>query len=88
MNLTLTIPPEAVPAWELRVDQFNAGSGQPPVTIQQFCQLVQDEETARLVSTLKTVQREAMIPVADEILAVSPEKQTAAIAAALAEVRA
>lgn len=88
MNLTITIPTDAVPAWERRVAQFNAGSGQPPVTIQEYCQIVQDEETARLVSALKTAQHEAMIPVADEILAASPEKQAAAIAAALAEVRA
>jgi hypothetical protein len=33
------------------------------------------------------VRRAAMIPVADEILAASPEKQAAAIAAALNEIR-
>ena len=50
MNIKTTIPDEAIPAWQYRVDQFNAGSGQPPVTIEQFAQLECDETTAQRVA--------------------------------------
>jgi hypothetical protein len=83
MNMILTTPDESLPAWERRLEQFNAGSGQPPVTLTEFLQAQLDTETARHVAALKVAQREALIPVADQILAASPEKQEAAIAAAL-----
>jgi hypothetical protein len=83
MNTHLTIPDESLPAWERRLAQFNGGSGQPPVTLNQFLQAQLDGDTERYVAALKVAQREALIPVADQILAASPEKQEAAIAAAL-----
>lgn len=87
MNVPLTIPDSSLPAWQRRLKQFNDGSGQPPVTLTKFLQLQLDEETARHESALKIAQREAMIPVVDEILFASPKKQEVAIAAALKEVR-
>lgn len=45
MNITLTIPDSALPAWNARLSQFNAGSGQPPVDLTQFLQLQLDEQT-------------------------------------------
>lgn len=87
MTHTLTTPNASLPAWQRRLDQYNAGSGAEPITLDALLQLLHDEETARLVSQLKTVQREALIPVADEILAAPAEKQQAAITAALNAVR-
>ena len=46
MNITTTIPDETIPAWQARVDQYNSGSNQPPASIEQFCQIMLDEETA------------------------------------------
>lgn len=87
MNISLTIPDSSLPAWQRRLKQFNDGSGKPAVTLTEFLQIQLDEETARHEAALKIAQREDMIPVADEILAAPPEKQEAAIAAALKEVR-
>lgn len=50
MNILTTIPDESIPAWQARVNQYNAGSGNPAVTIAQFCQIFRDEETARYVA--------------------------------------
>ena len=69
MNITTTIPDESVVAWQYRVDQFNAGSGLPPVTVEQFIQLTTDEETARLVAEKAASDRAALVPVADALLA-------------------
>lgn len=88
MTHTLTTPDETRDAWERRLKQYNDGSGKEPVTLDEFLQIMHDEETARLVSQLKTAQREALIPVADEILAAPADKQAAAITAALNVVRA
>jgi len=60
MNITTTIPDDAVSAWQDRVDQFNAGSGQPPVTIAQFCQIFRDEETKRYVTAKEDAEKAAM----------------------------
>ena len=88
MNITLTIPDSALPAWNRRLDQFNAGSGQPPITLTEFFQRTAiDEPTPTLVAAYQVARREALIPAADEILAASEEKQQAAIDAALAAVR-
>ena len=88
MNITLTIPDSAAAAWNRRLDQFNAGSGQPPITLTEFFQRTAiDEPTPALVAAYQVARREALIPAADEILAASEEKQQAAIDAALAAVR-
>jgi hypothetical protein len=82
MTHTIITPSSSLPAWERRLDQHNKASGTEPIAIEALLQLLHDEETDRLVSLLKNFQREALIPVADQILAASPEKQVAAIAAA------
>lgn len=87
MNIPITIPDSSLPAWQRRLNQFNSGSDQPAITLTEFMQLQLDEETTRHEGALKVAQREAMIPVADEILAASPEKQEAAISAALKTIR-
>lgn len=46
MNITLTIPDDTSEAWQYRLNQFNAGSGQPPVDLTQFLQLQLDDQTA------------------------------------------
>lgn len=88
MTHTLITPDASLPAWQRRLDQYNAGSGAEPITLAALLQLLHDEETTRLVSQLKTAQREALIPVADEILAAPADKQQAAITAALNTIRA
>lgn len=88
MTITLTISDSNLPAWNHRLNQFNAGSGQPPITLAEFFQrTVIDEPTPSLVAAYQVARREALIPIADEILAASESKQNAAIAAALAAVR-
>lgn len=88
MNITLTIPDSTTPAWNRRLDQFNAGSCQPPITLTEFFQRTAiDEPTPALVAAYQVARREALIPIADEILAAPEEKQQAAIDAALAAVR-
>jgi hypothetical protein len=88
MNITLTIPDSVTPAWNRRLDQFNAGSGQPPITLTEFFQRTAiDEPTPAVVAAYQVARREALIPIADEILATTEEKQQAAVAAALAAVR-
>lgn len=88
MNITLTIPDSAVAAWKRRLDLFNTGSGQPPITLTELFQRTAiDEPTPALVAAYQVARREALIPIADEILAATEEKQQAAVAAALAAVR-
>ena len=88
MKITLALSDSATPAWNRRLDQFNAGSGQPPITLAEFFQRTAiDEPTPALVAAHQVALREALIPVADEILAAPEEKQQAAIDAALAAVR-
>lgn len=88
MKIPLTIPDSDLPAWNRRLDQFNAGSGQPPITLAEFFQRTAiDEPTPALAAAHQVARREALIPIADEILAATEEKQQAAVAAALAAVR-
>jgi hypothetical protein len=87
MTHTITTPDASLPAWQRRLDAYNAGSGSAPITLDALLQLLHDEEITRLDSQLKTAQREALIPVADEILAAPADKQQAAITAALNAVR-
>lgn len=60
MNITTTIPDDSIPAWQARVDSYNAGSGLPPVTIAQFAQIFRDEETARYVAAKAEIDKAAM----------------------------
>lgn len=89
MNITLTLPDSDLPAWNRRLDQFNAGSGKDPITLTEFFQRTAiDEPTPTLVAAYQVARREALIPIADEILAAPEDKQQAAIDAALNAVRA
>lgn len=84
MNITLTIPDSALPAWNGRLSQFNTGSGQPPVTLQQLKQIELDEETASRVAAYQSTLRAQMTAVADEIIAAAagdPEKIVTALEA-------
>lgn len=60
MHILTTIPDDSIPAWQARVDQFNAGSGQPAVNIEQFAQILRDEETARYVAAKLDADKTAM----------------------------
>lgn len=81
MNITLTIPDNALPAWEARLAQFNVGSGQSPVTIEQLNQSFLDEETARLTAAHHAALRALMTTTADEIIAVAGGDMTKLTAA-------
>lgn len=88
MNITVTIPDNALPAWEARLEQFNNGSGQPPVTIDGFIQSYLDEEGSRHIASLEALQRsilasnETFVELGKKLIAASPEKQVAAFKAA------
>lgn len=60
MNILTIIPDESLPAWQAVVDKFNAGSGKPAVTIEQFAQIFRDEETARYVAAKADADKLAM----------------------------
>jgi hypothetical protein len=60
---------------------------EPPHTVESIALALLSAAGESYANTIKIAQREALIPVADEILAASPEKQETAIAAALREVR-
>ena len=87
MNITTTIPDETIPAWQARVDQYNAGSGQPPVDIEGFAQAFRDEETARYVAAkieadlLAMSGDDALVAAGLKAMCATPEKKAAAIAA-------
>lgn len=69
MNITLTIPDSAVPAYQALVDKYNAGSGHPPVDITGLAQIFQDETTARNVAQFNASLLDLMSPVGAEIAA-------------------
>lgn len=69
MTITLTIPDAALPACNHRLAKFNTGSGQPPISLQQFEQQLLDERVAQSVANYQTELRSAMTGVADEIIA-------------------
>ncbi len=60
MQIITTIPDEAIPAWQARVDQYNAGSRQPPVGIEGLAQIFRDEETARYMAAKADADKTAM----------------------------
>jgi hypothetical protein len=81
MTLTLTIPDAAVPDWEaMRINPYNAGSGQEPITLQQLKQLELDEETSRYKTAKADADAASLKPLAPIFLAASPEKQQQALA--------
>lgn len=84
MNITIEISDSAIPAWENRISKASPNDA---LTVQEFVQALITDEEAAAVTQFKIQCREALIPVADEILAAPLAKQQAAIAAALAEVR-
>lgn len=69
MNLTLTIPDSSIPACQSRVDLYNTGSLQAPVTIEQLEQILLDERTAQNVAQFIDEKRRAMTPIADALIA-------------------
>lgn len=75
MQITTTIPDEAIPAWQLRVDQFNAGSGQPPVDIKTFAQINRDVETASYSETYARWQLEQLAPLGERYNAAPKDVQ-------------
>ena len=81
MNITITIPDSAIAAEQARVDLFNSGSGQPPLTLQQFAQMERDELTAQRVAAYEAKLLDLMRPVGAEIAAAANGDQAKIIAA-------
>lgn len=75
MKITTSIPESSIPAWKARVDQYNAGSGQPPVDIEGFAQIFRDEETAGYVNAYNTAQITNLVPLGEKYNAASPAVQ-------------
>lgn len=84
MKISINIDDESLPAWAYRLEQYNGGVGESNrLPLNEFIQMQVDEETSRHVAAHQLARREALIPIANQILAASPAKQQAAIAAAL-----
>ena len=66
MTITTTIPTESVPAWQMRVNQYNEGSTQPPVDIEGFAQVNRDIETEGYVATYNTAQITKLVPLGEK----------------------
>lgn len=60
MKITTTIPDETIPAWQARVDQYNAGSGKPAVSIEEFAQINRDVETSQYVAAKNDADKVAL----------------------------
>lgn len=75
MNISTTIPDKAIPAWELRVTQFNAGSGQPPVSIDEFAQINRDVETSGYAESYARYQLEQLTPLGERYNAAPKDVQ-------------
>lgn len=71
MNIILTIPDSALPAWNARLSQFNAGSGQPPVDLTQFLQLQLDEQTTDNVAAYNACNLRNLTALGEKYLAAS-----------------
>lgn len=78
----MTYTPKNLPAWKHRVDQFNAGSNQPHVTVDEFIQAHLDEEEARHAAQFNSSLLDLMRPVGAEI-AIAAGGDVTKIAAAL-----
>lgn len=66
MNILTTIPDDAISAWQMRVDQYNEGSTQPPVDIEGFAQVNRDIETAGYVAAYNTAQITKLVPLGEK----------------------
>lgn len=75
MQITTDIPDEDIPAWELRVTQFNAGSGQPPVSINEFAQINRDVETTGYVDAYARHLLEQLAPLGERYSAAPKDVQ-------------
>jgi hypothetical protein len=90
MNIALTIPDTASDAWTLRLANYNAGSGEPPVDIAAFIQAELDIQTSRRLSEKDDADK-ALLAAQPQLLALgmkaltaSDAKREAAISAAQA----
>jgi len=66
MNILTIIPDESIPAWKFRVEQYNAGSGKPPVDIDGFSQINRDIETAGYVDAYNAEQITKLKPLGEK----------------------
>lgn len=69
MNITLTIPDSALPAWNARLSQFNAGSGQPPIDLTQLLQLQLNEQTTANVAAYNAYNLRNLTALGEKYLA-------------------
>jgi len=83
MNLT----PEQRAIVQAKVDAHNAANPAEQLTVETILDGIAMRQVAVWEAEDLAFRRAAMIPVADEILASSPEKQEAAISAALKTIR-
>jgi len=83
MNLT----PEQRAIVQAKVDAHNAANPAEQLTVETILDGIAMRQVAVWEAEDLAFRRAAMIPVADEILAASPEKQEAAISAALKTIR-
>ena len=72
---------------QAKVDAHNAANPDKPLTVESMLDGIAMRQVTAWQAEDLAARRAAMIPVADEILAASPEKQASAIAAALNEIR-
>lgn len=75
MDILTTIPDESIPAWEFRVEQYNAGSGKPPVDIDGFSQINRDIETAGYVDAYSAYQLTQFVPLGEQYNAAPKDVQ-------------
>jgi hypothetical protein len=72
---------------QAKVDAHNTANPEEQLTVESMLDGIAMRQVAVWEAEDLAARRAAMIPVADEILAASPEKQAAAIQAALNEIR-
>lgn len=66
MDIITTIPDDSIPAWEYRVELYNAGSDLPPVDITGFAQIERDVETVKYVDAYNTYQLQQLVPLGEK----------------------
>ncbi len=83
MTFSFAIPDESLPAWIHRLNQFNAGSGDAPITLEQFIQARADDTNAKYTETLANYQRaqlaadDTMAEISARLLGMSEEARSA-----------
>lgn len=70
MTITTEIPDSALPAWEIRLVEFNAGSNKPPVNLQQYWQILVTEATDNYVAAKLDTDNLALVPITTALSAV------------------